>query len=94
MDCTSVGEIANSIEISLEQWKEAVGEDERQAFERAIGEELFHNIFQADTTILGPWHLRTSGAQKVDRYCEFKNKWDYLCSRKVLQAHIKDLKPI
>lgn len=84
-------EVAEHVRKKLSQCENSDEEQARNGLERDIGEELFQRIFQKDTTIIGPWHLRSSGRQKEEKYANFKDKWEALCAEDTLGARSRDL---
>lgn len=91
MNQKTVAEVAERVKEQLTLLKGLEEDGDRSGPERDIGEELFRHIFEEDTAIIGPWHMRTSGKQKDERYAGFKEKWDTLCSDLALSGNTRDL---
>jgi len=87
----SVEEIAEGVRKMASAWHAAQCAEEQWRVESQIGEEIFSAIFAEDTTVLGPWQLKTKGKRKEEKYEEFKTRWDALCSSDDLGISSKDL---
>ncbi len=87
----SVEEVVDTIRQKASAWHEAPDREEKLRVESQIGEVVFKAIFAEDTSILGPWQLRTKGKRKEEKYEGFKTLWDALCSADDLGINSRDL---
>lgn len=86
-----IEEIAEIIRTKAAERNSAADPSERQEVECHIGGEVFCSIFAQDTTVLGPWQLKTAGKRTDPKYQAFKQRWDQLCSQEGLGVTSKDL---
>lgn len=91
MSHKSVEHVAENIRKMVSSWHAAQCAEEQWRVENQIGEEVFRSIFAEDTGILGPWHLKTKGKHKEEKYEKFKARWEALCSSENLGIGSKDL---
>jgi hypothetical protein len=87
----SVEQAVDTIRLKASAWHAAQDREEKLRVESQIGEVVFRTIFAEDTTILGPWQLRTKGKRKEEKYETFKTLWDALCSAGDLGIASRDL---
>ncbi len=73
-------EVVDTLRQKAAAWHAAQNLEEKTSVESQIGEVVFRAIFAEDTTILGPWQLRTKGKRKEAKYEAFKARWEALCS--------------
>jgi hypothetical protein len=91
MSNKSVEQIADNIREMVSAWHAAQCAEEQWRVESQMGEEVFRSIFAEDKAILGPWHLRTKGKRKDEKYEKFKARWEALCSSENLGINSRDL---
>ena len=87
----TIEQLAETIREKALAWRGAQSDEEKWIVESQLGEEVFREIFAQDTTILGPWQLRTKGKRKEEKYEAFKVRWDALFASDDLGLSSKDL---
>jgi hypothetical protein len=86
-----IEELAETIRTKASARSTAQDPLKRQEAECHIGEQVFCSIFAQDTSILGPWQLKTGGTRTNPKYLVFKQRWDQLCSQENLGVAAKEL---
>jgi hypothetical protein len=86
-----IEELAETIRTKASERSTAQDPLKRQEAECHIGEQVFCSIFAQDTSVLGPWRLKTGGTRTNPKYLVFKQRWDQLCSQENLGVAATEL---